>query len=669
MSRALTTLVLTPSLDGDYFGEILTGLAREVVNADSRLVVVETGLASAPRDEVGTTSDFSTPIAWEHIDGVVSVTTAVDATYLQRLRDRGKPVVLVSSALAEHFLAPDAQPDNRSGTIAAVTHLINHGHQRIGFVGNLAQRDIRDRHAAYREALEIHGLTPDPTLEFLAPENGETGGATAARGILEAKNPPTAVMVATDRNAIGLMRELSGAGLNIPGDLAVVSFDNIPAGTFSSPSLSSVDQRFDAVGALAGRLILAKMHGEPIPDASVSAESALLMVRESCGCDQEPNHSETDDPCHAGGASAQRVHRELQEILERDLLTGDHHRDTQLETLIRDTATAAVSLLKHGHQVTANQIHDFTTALQQLSSRPDTLRRFTDVMMTFSPSTFESDRSEGTADGWASARIAAAMWKVQAGAILRQGELAEAVMTEQFAVDAGLVDTAGSDPRSLHWLTSTRVKAAALALWEDTPATGELRIVGAYEPGKDESPLVGTLVRSESFPPQELIDAADGAAREVCIVVPVRTREQDWGLLSVVVHIDRNSARDTYQHWAALLCAALESQRLQEKVRRSALFDALTGLPNRQLFVQQLEHAVALRQRSHQPFAVLFLDLDGFKLINDTLGHHMGDRVLQEVASDLAEQLRSVDMAARFGGDEFVILLTDTDPVGALKAA
>ena len=153
------------------------------------------------------------------------------------------------------------------------------------------------------------------------------------------------------------------------------------------------------------------------------------------------------------------------------------------------------------------------------------------------------------------------------------------------------------------------------------------------------------------------------------MVLPVRTRERDWGLLAIVAEIDRTTARETYQHWAALLCASLESQRLQEAVRESALFDALTGLPNRLLFVQQLEHALALWKRSRTPFAVLFLDLDGFKHINDSLGHQMGDLVLKAVGADIMRELRSVDKAARFGGDEFVILLSDTEPPGALLAA
>jgi len=153
------------------------------------------------------------------------------------------------------------------------------------------------------------------------------------------------------------------------------------------------------------------------------------------------------------------------------------------------------------------------------------------------------------------------------------------------------------------------------------------------------------------------------------VVVPVRTAVRDWGLLAVVGAIDVTSARETYQHWAALLCAALESSRLQQEVRRSALYDQLTGLPNRRLFLERLKVAIAQQVRSGQPFAVLFLDLDGFKLINDSLGHQTGDRVLAAVGARIGRVLREVDTGARFGGDEFAILLHDTDPAGALLVA
>jgi len=102
----------------------------------------------------------------------------------------------------------------------------------------------------------------------------------------------------------------------------------------------------------------------------------------------------------------------------------------------------------------------------------------------------------------------------------------------------------------------------------------------------------------------------------------------------------------------------------EEKLRFVATHDALTGLPNRVMFGQRLDHAIAQAQRQRRRLAVLFLDLDRFKVINDTLGHEFGDALLREVARRLRENLRASDTVARLGGDEFVVLLEDvTEPL------
>ncbi len=679
MSHPLTTLVLTPWLGGDYFGQILGGLARELVAADRRLVIVETLQEAAPRDEAGERRDFTAQVAWSQADGVVSITTAVGPAYLKHLREAGKPVVLVSSPEMKDIDAQIVRPDNLQGTIIAVEHLVGHGHTRIGFVGNLAQRDIRERFDAYQQALETHGLTADPALVFAAPEfdggggavaaRAESGGVLAARALLAAPHRPTALMVGADRDAIGLMRTLTSAGLVIPRDLAIVAFDNIAAGAFTTPPLSSINQPFDDLGSLAGRLILSKMRGDAVPGTTFTPESAVLKVRESCGCAVDAQHNERDEGGWSPGASTELLREEFQEVLQRALHTGDEVADRRMRGAVATTVADAVRLLELGEEVTTAQIEALARSLQGLTSRPDTLHRFTDAMTKYAKRAGFS--TAPTMDGASpvSVRVAAAMWTLQAGALLKDAEITDTAIAEQYVVDAGLLDLGGSDPRDLGWLTDTHVTLGALALWEGVPSSGRLKIVGTYDATGAPSDLVGTAMRSEDFPPEGFIARAAAADREVSVVIPVSARERDWGVLAVVAAIDPATARETYQHWVALLCAALESQRLQEELRRSALFDALTGLPNRQLFIQQLENALARNKRSGTPYSVLFLDIDGFKLINDSLGHQVGDRVLQTVGSKIKGEMRDADVAARFGGDEFVILLTDTEPRMAMVAA
>ncbi|MEF3081351.1 diguanylate cyclase [Luteimonas sp. SMYT11W] len=120
---------------------------------------------------------------------------------------------------------------------------------------------------------------------------------------------------------------------------------------------------------------------------------------------------------------------------------------------------------------------------------------------------------------------------------------------------------------------------------------------------------------------------------------------------------------------------------LSDLAERGSSYDALTNLPGRPLFRDRLDHAIALHReglaagegapaQSHTTmFAVLMLDLDGFKAVNDTHGHHIGDQLLQQVARRLESCVRAVDLVARMSGDEFIVLLESVDPAGAAERA
>ncbi len=102
-----------------------------------------------------------------------------------------------------------------------------------------------------------------------------------------------------------------------------------------------------------------------------------------------------------------------------------------------------------------------------------------------------------------------------------------------------------------------------------------------------------------------------------------------------------------------------KSQANEEESRNAALHDALTGLPNRVLFEEHLDHGLIQAKRHGWKLAVLFMDIDNFKNINDTYGHDLGDRVLLTVADRLQSATRGGDTVSRWGGDEFVCLLLE----------
>ncbi|MGD8564380.1 MAG: PAS domain S-box protein, partial [Desulfarculaceae bacterium] len=120
-------------------------------------------------------------------------------------------------------------------------------------------------------------------------------------------------------------------------------------------------------------------------------------------------------------------------------------------------------------------------------------------------------------------------------------------------------------------------------------------------------------------------------------------------------------AQDRVSHYVGVFHDITEAKRSEERITYQAYHDALTGLPNRLLFNDRLNVAMAHAQRSRQGLAVLFLDLDSFKNINDTLGHAVGDLLLMSVARRLMRWVREEDTVARLGGDEFIMLLQGTD--------
>ena len=164
-----------------------------------------------------------------------------------------------------------------------------------------------------------------------------------------------------------------------------------------------------------------------------------------------------------------------------------------------------------------------------------------------------------------------------------------------------------------------------------------------------------------------------GTRSGVDVIVGGGEHGRPWGVLCTTsTEPNRFSRHDVNfaQALANVLAGAIERRRVENAIRHRALHDDLTGLPNRELFMDRLEHALAQTVRRGATVAVIFIDIDQFKVVNDSFGHQAGDRLLQSVVPRLTEVLRPGDTLARFAGDEFVVLCEGIeDAAGAVAVA
>jgi diguanylate cyclase (GGDEF)-like protein/PAS domain S-box-containing protein len=225
--------------------------------------------------------------------------------------------------------------------------------------------------------------------------------------------------------------------------------------------------------------------------------------------------------------------------------------------------------------------------------------------------------------------------------------------------------------------TALRATSAAVLLAEPDGelrlAAGEEEASGLFEAGlgelahqaieSGEVVALTSLEQARSIVPG-LDDALHERRMAALSIAPLRTSTESFGVIVCFFGRDRASDSETRDMQSALARQAaqiLRRVRLQGELEHRALHDQLTGLANRKLLEESLEASIATSARSGRPLSLVFLDLDGFKTINDELGHRVGDRVLAEVAGRLQRTARAGDRVSRYGGDEFVVVCDEAD--------
>ncbi|MDN3919370.1 LacI family DNA-binding transcriptional regulator [Roseateles violae] len=218
-------------------------------------------------------------------EGILLALPTAQEGQLAEFESSKVPVVLLNYWRNQTGL-PTVRADNYHGARAAVEHLIGLGHNRIAFItGSSYTGQSHERQRGYQDALKQAGIRPVKGL-IVQGDFSQSSGFNAAQQLMALPKPPTAIFAANDSMSFGVMDALKERGLQIPGHVSVIGFDDIPASNHVYPRLSTVRQPLAEISTQAVRLIMRRIRPEaaqPVADDSLIELPSALVIRDSCG--------------------------------------------------------------------------------------------------------------------------------------------------------------------------------------------------------------------------------------------------------------------------------------------------------------------------------------------------------------------------------------------------
>jgi len=205
------------------------------------------------------------------------------------------------------------------------------------------------------------------------------------------------------------------------------------------------------------------------------------------------------------------------------------------------------------------------------------------------------------------------------------------------------------------------------------PGPGNFKLLGAHGPVGELPAVVPDKASHWIIQAAQSLNPVVLTIGDLALAVTaLRSHDALQGLVGIGTRASRQFTPAELERLAAsshLAAMALESARLYARIQTLAVTDGLTGLYNHRHFYEELHREIARARRHNTPLSLLMLDIDHFKVFNDTFGHVRGDQVLRLVTGILQRSIRDTDLAARYGGEEFAVILPDTGPAEACRVA
>ena len=564
--------------------------------------------------------------------------------------------------------------DNEAGMYTAVRHLVeDHRFRRIAFIaGPDGSEEAQARFRGYARALIERKLEVDPRYVVVGNFTRETGARAVTtllgqRGLAPADID--AIAAADDLMALGALDELDRRGVDVPGQIALSGFDDTEFARYARVPLTTVRQPVEEQFQYAVAVLAAALHRSDSKNETTTFATEFVR-RRSCGCQMHQREPVSATLLVSEGREFGAILRARRATLLKDL---DHAAHGGLECVsagwedrlfdsfllqLNDPSQASFvdcvegisyALLRAGREVGAAQdvLAVFRRQVVGCAADPEARARIEDLLREALLS--------------ASELAAIAQSRRRSALMDRTALLAEATAALLAAPDlTTLAETAANH------LPGLGIRAGVIALFtKPGKVSEELETALIFtEEGRQPVPV---HYRGKLLAPGDFLDG-----RSV-VVEPLGFRGECLGLA-----LFEYGAPDpkVYEDLRLVLGAAVKGAQLiravedaRKEVEALAVTDPLTGLFNRRHLIRRLESEFARARRHMRCLSLIIADLDGFKQVNDEQGHDAGDHVLLRVAERLRRSLREFDTVARYGGDEFVILLPETDKAQARAAA
>ncbi len=276
MRRTDAIGLLLPDLFGEFFSEVIRGSDQTAQQQHFHLMVSS---SHSNRAEI----ESALRMMRGRVDALVIMSPHIDARALNENLPRSLPVVLLNCHVDADGI-DSLNVDNVGGARDMTAHLLSHGHKRVAIIkGTEGNVDARERLDGYVEALNKGGLHRDPALE-VSGDFSEASGYKAALELLSLSAPPTAIFASNDSMAIGALSALRDRGVQVPEQIALAGFDDVPIASYLTPTLTSVGVGIHGLGVRAIETVIDAVRNQVTHRKQELVLPAQLNLRESCGC-------------------------------------------------------------------------------------------------------------------------------------------------------------------------------------------------------------------------------------------------------------------------------------------------------------------------------------------------------------------------------------------------